>query len=373
MTETVWKDDGLGIIEAGDVGGDIQIGRAFSRRFVHSRLAGRAITVDACPVANNQPDPGAEPTISLDVRTELMVATDPEDLGGTEVWSDLEYSDLPEAFDRPFATVEKAELAAMLYLKQLDPALHFSWDGKPEMGPVSVLKYGEMVGKLSHEFTPELLGEHHSVTAYALNLARRNNSFEHHAIELDYWYETVVDPVGNAWRVSWLMDTTRCLKAEDEGGGWVFGVYWEPIAPTHTHYNPYGPPFQAPGTLVGCANEAAHNPKDSELWADYRYSPRLERSGVTGLPAHMERDVLSAYGKNRQEGVQYAITDVLPDADFTFRVRITNRTGYALGEAGPVYHTEEWGLYPDGFWHVIPMNPHPPYEHWPAFCPNCGY
>jgi hypothetical protein len=373
MNETVWKDDGHGIGKAGDVGGDIQVGEAYCRRFVHSRLAGRHIEVRAYPVANSQPDPGAEPTISLDVQTELMVATDPEDPGGSEEWSDLEYSDLPEQYERTYPSVEAAEQAAQEYLRQLDPARDFTWDGKPEMGPASLLKYGEMLGKLAHQFSAEQLGEHHSVHAYVQRLAIDNNAFEHRAIKLDYWYERVADREGNVWLVAWLMDTTHCLKGGDEEGGWVVGVYWEPVAPTHTHYSPYGPPRQVVGTLVGCSNEGAHDPKDSERWADYRYMPRLERSGVTGLPAHVERDVLAAYAKNRQEGVEYAITDARTDVDFTYRVRITNRTDYALNEAGPAFHTEEYGLHPDGFWRGIPINPHPGYSHEPPFCPNCGY
>jgi hypothetical protein len=374
MIETAWKDDGLGVTQAGDVGGEIQVGEAYSRRFVHSRLAGRAITVEAYGVQGDATTPDIpEGVIRLQVRTELVVATDPDDLGGTEVWSDYEYSDLPEHFDVDYTSVEAAETAARIYLRQLDPALHFNWDGKPEMGPASVLKYGELIGKLAHQFSEELLGEHHSVAAYVQNLAFTNNAHEHNTIELDYWYETVVDREGNAWRVAWLMDTTRCLKSEDEEGGWVFGVYWEPFAPAHTHYDAYRAPFQVPGRLSDCIDVSAHDPRGSELWADYRYDPHLVPSSVTGLPGHMERDLLAAYLENKQDDIRYAITDVTPDEEYTYRVKIANRTMYALNDTGPVFHTEEWGLYPDGFWHGIPVNPHPPYEHMPAFCPNCGY
>ena len=100
---------------------------------------------------------------------------------------------------------------------------------------------------------------------------------------------------------------------------------------------------------------------------------RLERPEVTGLPGHMERDVIAAYSERKRDDIVYAITDVTPDEEYTYRVKITNRTGYAPNDAGPVFHTEEFGLYPDGLWHGIPVNPHPGYEHWPAFCPNCGY
>lgn len=39
---------------------------------------------------------------------------------------------------------------------------------------------------------------------------------------------------------------------------------------------------------------------------------------------------------------------------------------------GPDWHTEEWGLHPDGQWRST-YNPHPGSEHWSASCPNCGY
>ncbi|MER6605697.1 hypothetical protein ABT282_07225 [Streptomyces sp. NPDC000927] len=64
-----------------------------------------------------------------------------------------------------------------------------------------------------------------------------------------------------------------------------------------------------------------------------------------------------------------AITDVVADPEYTYRVKITNRT-LCSGD-GPTWHTEEWGLR-GGQW-CSTFNPHPGYEHWPAFCPNCGY
>lgn len=374
MNVTVWKDDGYSVITAGSVGGDIQVGEAYSRRFVHHRLAGRAITVVAYPVMGDSTTPDIpDGVIRLEVRTELMVATDPDDLGGTEAWSEYEHSDLPEHFDVDYTSVEAAETAAQVYLRQLSPDRDFTWDGRPEMGPASVLKYGEILGKLAHEFSKELLGEHHSVSAYAMNLAVQNNRFEHRSITLDWWYEIVSDREGNAWRVAWLMDTTACLKGEGEEGGWVIGVYWEPVAPRHTHYSPYGPPRQVDGKLSECGNAGAHDPKYSELSAEYHYNPRLLPSEVTGLPGHMERDVIAAYLERKQDDISYAITDVVPDEEYTYRVKITNRTGYSLNAEGPVFHTEEYGLYPDGEWHGIPVNPHPPHEHMVAFCPNCGY
>lgn len=373
MTATVWKDDGHGIVEAGDVGGDVQAGKAYSRRFVHERLAGRHIEVRAYPVYEHDMGDPDNPSVRLEVQTELMVATDPDDPGGTEVWSDLEYSDLPEKYDREYSSATAAGAAALGYLRQLDPALHFTWDGRPEMGPASVLVYGEMLGKLAHQFSAEQLSKHHSVVSYVQRIAIDNNSFEHHAIKLNYWYRLVVDPQGNAWRVAWLMDETRCLNTGEGEGGWVIGVYWEPFIPTHTHYNPYGPPLQAPGTLVGCANVRAHDATRSELWADYRYDPHLVPSPVTGLPGHMEVELKAAYMRQRAEDTVYAITDVVPDTDLTYLVTLTNRTSHSLDEPGPTWHTETWGLYPDRGWAPVLVNPHPGIEHMRSHCPNCGH
>lgn len=237
----------------------------------------------------------------------------------------------------------------------------------------SIIKYGENIRALSGTLTgPE-------VVSFVQDIAITNNTCTNPMLLLDWWFEIVTDPEGNQWRVAWLMDTTR--KQGPEDGGWVTSVWWEPVAPRHTHYDPFGPPRQVPGTLLDCTETKAHQVKDSELWADYRYNPRLERSESTGLPGHVEEDVRVAYlglqdwnPVKRSPDTEWAITDVTADETYTYRVTITNRTAYSLDESGPVWHTEEWGLYPaDGQWHGIPVNPHPGYEHLPAFCPNCGY
>lgn len=142
--------------------------------------------------------------------------------------------------------------------------------------------------------------------------------------------------------------------------------------PTHTHYSPYGPPRSVPGTLLGCtpAFDSYHKVEGSELFADYMYSPRFGPVSATGLPPEMEYALATAYTERRSESVQYRIVDVVADPEYTYRVRIANRT--RCNGNGPDWHTEEWGLHPDGQWRST-YNPHPGYEHWPAWCPNCGY
>lgn len=144
--------------------------------------------------------------------------------------------------------------------------------------------------------------------------------------------------------------------------------------PRHTHYSPYAPPLQVPGTLLDCTPDftSPHQVEGSELWADYMYSPRFGPHSATGLPQPVLLALSAAYMERRSKDTEWRIVDVTPDDEYTYRIRITNRTAYQ-GD-GPDWHTEEWGLYAtDGQWHGIPTNPHPGYEHTGPFCPNCGY
>lgn len=141
----------------------------------------------------------------------------------------------------------------------------------------------------------------------------------------------------------------------------------------HTHYSPYGPPRQVPGTLIDCTPEYAsyHRVEGSELSADYMYSPRFGPLSATGLPMGTLTDLMVAYLKNRSDDINWVIADVVRDEEYTYRVWITNRTMH--NGDGPYWHTEEWGIHADGQWHGIPKNPHPGYEHMPPWCSNCGY
>lgn len=141
----------------------------------------------------------------------------------------------------------------------------------------------------------------------------------------------------------------------------------------HTHYSPYEPPHRVPGTLLDCTPEfpSYHKVEGTELWADYAYIPRFGPQSATGLPHMQLVNLLAAYMVHRCADTSFRIADVVTDDEYTYRVSITNRTAY--NGDGPDWHTEEWGIHPDGEWRRIPVNPHPGYEHWHAFCPNCGY
>lgn len=143
--------------------------------------------------------------------------------------------------------------------------------------------------------------------------------------------------------------------------------------PMHTHYSPYEPPLRVPGTLLDCTPEFAsyHQVEGTELAADYMYSPRFGPQSSTGLPYMDLVNLLAAYLEHRAKDIPFRIADVVADDEYTYRVRITNRTLH--NGDGPDWHTEHWGLHEDGKWRAILDNPHPGYEHLPAFCPNCGY
>jgi hypothetical protein len=141
----------------------------------------------------------------------------------------------------------------------------------------------------------------------------------------------------------------------------------------HTHYSPYGPPRQVEGTLLDCTapdRDARHTIEDSELSADYPYSPRFGLPSASGLPEGKLVALFIAYLAIKVEGIEFRVADVVTDPEYTYRVRITHRTS---NPHGPAWHSEHWGLTPEGAWQRIVRNPHPGYEHWPAFCPNCGY
>jgi hypothetical protein len=147
----------------------------------------------------------------------------------------------------------------------------------------------------------------------------------------------------------------------------------------HTHYSPYEPPRQVVGTLLDCTPEFNyHKVEGTELGADYAYYPRFGPVSATGLPAEVEEQLRIAYlclqpwnPVSKPADLQWRIADVVLDDEYTYRVKITNRTMY--NGDGPDWHTEEWGIHADGEWHGIPKNPHPGYDHTPPWCPNCGY
>lgn len=131
MIASPWAKHGCLFEDAGQYGGDVQVGKSYSRRFARADMPGRLVTVYAYPIEAEGPGDD-EKSITLEMQTELMVCRDVDDPGSTEVWSDIEYSDLPERFDVVFTSVELAEQTARALIKSMEPH-HIGWDGYPGM------------------------------------------------------------------------------------------------------------------------------------------------------------------------------------------------------------------------------------------------
>lgn len=133
--EGPWRELGSLYEGADNYGGDIQIGNALSRRFVHATLPGRLFEVIAYPIRGDgsSPMPPEDAPIRLAYQTHMTVCRDAEEPGSTTVWSDIEYSDLPERYDIDCADIESAETLAKILIRSFDPDRFINWDGAPGM------------------------------------------------------------------------------------------------------------------------------------------------------------------------------------------------------------------------------------------------
>lgn len=121
-----WVETGE-LANAGDVGGDSQVGEAYDRRFVHPDKPGCLITVYAYGVAyeNDAVEGGLE--YGVEEMIERLICTDMADPGGTEIGSKAEYTAIDD-----YATLhntEEAQQAAHKHLAELD-AGDLSWNGE---------------------------------------------------------------------------------------------------------------------------------------------------------------------------------------------------------------------------------------------------
>lgn len=117
-----------GVMPAGDIGGDYQVGDAYSVRYGKSDRSGALTTVAYYAEelrADDADDTGGTPQYVVTEQTELMRCADPGDPGGTELWSDYAYRTFPERFD----TVEDAEQAARTRAERHQPD-GLAWDGR---------------------------------------------------------------------------------------------------------------------------------------------------------------------------------------------------------------------------------------------------
>lgn len=117
-----WQEKNSLFEDAGDMGGDVQVGKAYSRRFFNPDLPGRLITINLYPVKEE-----GSAVIGVQMQTEFMICRDIEDPGSTEEWSTYRYVNLPII---GFGTAEQAELSCMKVLPKYDPA-GTVWNGEP--------------------------------------------------------------------------------------------------------------------------------------------------------------------------------------------------------------------------------------------------
>ncbi len=118
---------GGGVLPGGDVGGDAQVSESFSVRFHHRDRPGALVTY--CYYAADV-DLEDLTTIYVERQTEYLVCTDPDDPGGTEVWSDSRYTTLHRGFDTVQAATAAAKRAAEAHL-----VCDESWSGRSAWDP----------------------------------------------------------------------------------------------------------------------------------------------------------------------------------------------------------------------------------------------
>lgn len=118
--------------DAGDVGGDYQLGPARSRQFAQKRDDGTytVITEYAYTTPGNLSAfdagefYGRRHGYSVCNQTEIMHCRDLEDIGGSEIHSDIEYDDVPYM---TIATKRDADALARTFIQRLSIE-HYGWD-----------------------------------------------------------------------------------------------------------------------------------------------------------------------------------------------------------------------------------------------------
>jgi hypothetical protein len=134
LADGQWREVApVGPQDEGDIGGDIQMGAAWSRRFALRRPDGQwAMITDsfyaACRDGVNGPVTD-ESELYVQNQIEWLVCTDLRDPGSTETWSDYEYEDEERVYrmDELKRVDERARIRAAR--KDVDS---YSWNGEDE-------------------------------------------------------------------------------------------------------------------------------------------------------------------------------------------------------------------------------------------------
>lgn len=136
----VWSDDG-------EVGGDRQIGKAASVRFVNPDYPNARVTVYAYADA---PERSIKATVgsievfmgydhdldNLGIESQVWFEIDDDAKGDADewdpTWSEIKYESLDSyiAPGDPEKRVAVAEAAALAWVRSYDPAKHIEWDGE---------------------------------------------------------------------------------------------------------------------------------------------------------------------------------------------------------------------------------------------------
>jgi hypothetical protein len=114
------------VLPGGNVAGDRQVSESLSVRFHHRDHPGVLVTCSYYAAVDEQ----NPPAITVDRETELMVCTDPEDPGGTEVWSGYRWTALQSGFATVQVATDAALRAAQAHLVCQEP-----WAGRPSWTP----------------------------------------------------------------------------------------------------------------------------------------------------------------------------------------------------------------------------------------------
>lgn len=116
-----WREDDLGMLEdAGDVGGDLQAGPAFSRRFIFGPVEDNYMVIEEYAYAEEldvDEDDDRHGGFGASEMAMFTICTDLEDVGGSEVASDVHYG---EGGYLVHDTVEKATAEARRLMERND-------------------------------------------------------------------------------------------------------------------------------------------------------------------------------------------------------------------------------------------------------------
>lgn len=120
------------MLPGGNVGGDRQVSESFSVRFHHRDDPGVLVTY-SYSAAVDEENPAE---IMVERETEFMVCTDPDDPGGTEVWSAYRWTALQSGFASVQAATNAAFQAAQDHLVCEEPwAGRLPWTPEHQEGP----------------------------------------------------------------------------------------------------------------------------------------------------------------------------------------------------------------------------------------------